>query len=194
MLVEKYKLTLISKKQTTLLCLKAFDAAHAQAQALDIARSLCADKFELGYGACKEDNLSNLYIKLAFNDFTHGECYEWRGSVTNKVPSVYVLSKRFYVRPLILSYLDISKDKTVKNTCRNPKCVNPYHNLYLNEKNSKLGGGDLKMLLAFRSQGVSVPQIAKALNVHRSTVYRLLKNERVPIGDQDHRNCNPRRR
>jgi len=42
------------------------------------------------------------------------------------------------------------------------------------------------MALAFRSQGASIQQIAKALNVHRTTIYRTLKNECVPIGDQDH--------
>ena len=92
---------------------------------------------------------------------------------------MYTLGKRFYVRPLILGYLDITKDAVVKNVCKNPLCVNPYHNQYLHEKNSKLGGGDLQMLLAFRSQGASIPQIAKALNVHRSTIYRILKDERL---------------
>jgi len=87
------------------------------------------------------------------------------------------------VRPLILGYLDIERDETVKNTCGNYKCINPYHNQYLKSKNSKLGSGDLRILLAFRSQGASATQIAKALNVHRSTIYRTLKNERLFAGD-----------
>ena len=179
---ENYSL-LVSKGQTQVkISVKAFDAAHAQAQALDIARSLEADRFELGYGAAKENKLSELFEKLAYNDFDHKECYDWKGSLVNKVPAVYTLNKRFYVRPLILGYLDISKDAVVKNVCRNPLCVNPYHNQYLHEKNSKIGGGDLQMLLAFRSQGASVPQIAKALNVHRSTIYRILKDERFSSG------------
>jgi len=176
---EEYSL-LLSKAQTEVkISIKAFDAAHAQAQALDIARSLEADRFELGYGKAKQNRLSELFEKLAFNDFDHKQCFDWEGSVVNKVPAVYTLGKRFYVRPLILGYLDITKDAVVKNVCKNPLCVNPYHNQYLHEKNSKLGGGDLQMLLAFRSQGASVPQIAKALNVHRSTIYRILKDERL---------------
>ena len=179
---EEYSL-LLSKAQTEIkISIKAFDAAHAQAQALDIARSLEADRFELGYGKAKQNRLSELFEKLAFNDFSHTQCFDWEGSVVNKVPAVYTLGKRFYVRPLILGYLDITKDAVVKNVCKNSLCVNPYHNQYLHEKNSKLGGGDLQMLLAFRSQGASVPQIAKALNVHRSTIYRILKDERFSSG------------
>ena len=179
---EHYSL-LVSKGQTQVkISVKAFDAAHAQAQALDIARSLEADRSELVYSPAKENKLSELFEKLAYNNFDHKECYNWRGSLVNKVPAVYTLNKRFYVRPLILGYLDISKDAVVKNVCRNPLCVNPYHNQYLHEKNSKIGGGDLQMLLAFRSQGASVPQIAKALNVHRSTIYRILKDERFSSG------------
>tara|TARA_R100001510_G_C7646390_1_gene203692 strand:+ start:79 stop:633 length:555 start_codon:yes stop_codon:yes gene_type:complete len=176
---EKYRLVVTKKNTEVNISIKAFDAAHAQAQALDIARSLEVDKFELGYGKAKQNKLSELYEKLAYNDFDHKKCFNWKGSVVNNVPAVYTLNKRFYVRPLILGYLDISRDAVVKNVCKNILCVNPYHNQYLNQKNSKLGGGDLQMLLAFRSQGASVPQIAKALNVHRSTIYRILKNERL---------------
>jgi len=179
---EKYRLVVTKKNTEVNISIKAFDAAHAQAQALDIARSLEAEKFELGYGETKQNKLSELFEKLAYNDFSHEECFDWRGAVVNKVPAVYTLNKRFYVRPLILGYLDIGKDAVVKNVCKNPLCVNPYHNQYLSEKNSKLGGGDLQMLLAFRSQGASVPQIAKALNVHRSTIYRILKDERFSSG------------
>ena len=176
---EQYSLLVSKAKTEVKISIKAFDAAHAQAQALDIARSLEAERFELGYGKAKQNRLSELFEKLAFNDFDHKQCFDWEGSVVNKVPAVYTLGKRFYVRPLILGYLDITKDAVVKNVCKNPLCVNPYHNQYLHEKNSKLGGGDLQMLLAFRSQGASVPQIAKALNVHRSTIYRILKDERL---------------
>jgi len=176
---ENYKLSLIKEDKKLNLALSALDAAHAQGQALDIARSLEAEKFSLSYGETQETKLSKLYEKLAYNKFKHEECDMWEGSVTNGSPSLYAFGKRYYVRPLVLGYLDISRDDVVKTTCGNSKCVNPYHNQYLTSKNSKLGGGDRQMLLAFRSQGVSVQQIAKALNVHRSTIYRILKDERI---------------
>lgn len=191
MFTEKYQVSFTRLNKKIKLAVTAQDAAHAQAQALDITRSLEADKFELGYGECKNNYLSDLYRKLAYNDFSHANCYEWKSCFTNNVPSVYGLGKRYYVRPLILGYLDIQKDQIVKNTCGNNKCINPYHNHYLHFKNSKLGGGDLQIALAFRSQGVCVSQIAKVLKVHRTTIYRALKNERLLIGDKDHRNGDP---
>lgn len=191
---EDYKVLVTRGATQTELALNAQDAAHAQGQALDIARSLEAEKFELAYGRIKETRLSGLYKKLAYNDFSHEVCCEWDGSFTNGVPSVYALGRRHYVRPLILGYLDIQRDKTVKNTCSNTKCINPYHNHYLNFKNSKLTSGDHRIVLAFRSQGVSVTQIAEVLKVHRSTIYRALKNERLLTGDEDHRKSDPRRR
>ena len=186
MTLTRYSLFIEKESKSIRIAITANDAPHAQAQALDIARSLKADRSELDYGKAKDNKLSELYKKLAYNDFEYDSCYEWKGSVTNGVPSVYALSRRYYMRPLILGYLDISQDNIVKNTCNNPLCVNPYHNQYLHEKNSKLGGGDLQMLLAFRSQGVSIPQIAKALKVHRSTIYRILKDERLFAGCKDH--------
>jgi hypothetical protein len=61
---EEYSL-LVSKAKTKVnISIKAFDAAHAQAQALDIARSLEADKFELGYGKAKQNRLSELLKSL----------------------------------------------------------------------------------------------------------------------------------
>ena len=74
---EEYSL-LVTKAQTEVkISIKAFDAAHAQAQALDIARSLEADRFELGYGKAKQNRLSELFEKLAFNDFDHKQCFDW---------------------------------------------------------------------------------------------------------------------
>ena len=181
----RYNLQLNRNNKKLTLAVKANDIAHAQAQSLDIARSLEADKFELTYGKTRLSKLSELFEKLAYNEFDYKNCYRWEGSETNGVPSVYALGRRYYVRPLILGYLDICKDKTVKNTCCNKKCVNPYHYHYLSGTNAKLGGGDLKMALAFRSQGASVPQIAKALNVHRSTIYRTFKNECLFTGSED---------
>jgi hypothetical protein len=189
--IENYQV-LVSKDDNKIkLAITAHDAAHAQAQALDITRSLEADRFELAYGKHKPNKLSELYEKLAYNDFEHATCCEWESSFTNNVPSVYALRKRYYVRPLILGYLDIQRDQTVKNSCNNPKCINPYHNHYLSFKNSKMGSGDLQIALAFRSQGVSVSQIAEVLKVHRSTIYRALKNERLLTGDKDHRQSDP---
>jgi transcriptional regulator of acetoin/glycerol metabolism len=47
----------------------------------------------------------------------------------------------------------------------------------------------LKMLVAYRGQGARVTQIAEAFDVHRSTIYRKLKNEPVLNGTQGHSNC-----
>jgi IS30 family transposase len=47
--------------------------------------------------------------------------------------------------------------------------------MYTQHKNSRLTTGDIKLLEAYSQQGVSVNQIAKALNVHRSTIFRKLK-------------------
>jgi len=186
MSTEDYKLRIFRRRKKLDIAITALDAAHAQGQAMDIARSLDAERFSLVYGKTSETILSNLFRKLAYNDFNHKDCEIWEHSLTNGCPSIYALSRRYYVRPLVLGYLDISKDSVVKTTCGKAKCVNPYHNQYLSSKNSKLGSGDKQMLLAFRSQGVSIPQIAKALNVHRSTIYRALKNERLLIRGKDH--------
>lgn len=164
--------------------IEAHDASHAQAQALDISRALRADRFDLYYG--KEENkktkICELFKKLAYSDFSHHECFEWKGPYTNGCPSVYLFNKRFYVRPMILDYMDMNRDSFVKTTCNNKKCVNPYHFSYAHAKAAKLTCGDRKMMLAFASQGVSVQQIAEALNVHRSTVYRTLNNEHLHSG------------
>lgn len=73
-----------------------------------------------------------------------------------------------------------------KPRCGNPLCINPYHFEYHSEKNAKLSSGDIQMLLAFHSQGASARQIAKALNVNRSTIYRKLKDERLHSGTAHH--------
>ena len=191
MSTEDYKLRIFRRLKKLDIAITALDAAHAQGQAMDISRSLDAERFSLAYGKTEKTILSELYRKLAYNEFNHKDCEIWDHSLTNGCPSLYALSRRYYVRPLVLGYLDISKEGVVKTTCGNSKCVNPYHNQYLSSKNSKLGSGDKQMLLAFRSQGVSIPQIAKALNVHRSTIYRILKNERLLTGDEDQRHGDP---
>ena len=176
MSTESYTLRVFRDDSQTKLSVCANDHVHAQAQAIDIARSLGADRTELSYGEHPESKLSELYRRLAYSDFDSKECFEWQGSLTNHVPSVYAVGRRFYVRPLIQGYLDLDRARIVKSACNNTQCINPYHNHYLHSKNSKLTGGDQQTALAFRSQGVSVPQIALALNVHRSTIHRLLKN------------------
>lgn len=176
MFIENYTLIIFRETQRLKLSVSANDHNHAQAQSVDITRSLQGEKSELTYGKIKETILSDLFRRLAFSDFDRKECFKWPGSFTNGVPSLYALGKRFYVRPLIQKYLDLDQDRVVKNTCKNTKCINPYHNHYLFSNNSKLSGGDHQMALAFRSQGVSVPQIALALNVHKSTIYRFFKD------------------
>jgi len=181
-MIESYNLVVFKANKKTKLSVCAHDAAHAQAQALDISRSLIADKFELAYGLNKESKLSDLYRRLAYSDFKHQECFEWSSSYTNGCPAIYLFGKRFYIRPLILDYMDMNRDNFVKMTCKNKRCVNPYHFSYAPAKASKLTGGDKKLMLAFASQGVSVQQIAEALKVHRTTVYRNLNNERLHSG------------
>jgi hypothetical protein len=171
LLLEKNK----NKKKLTLF---ANDGCHAQAQAQDICRAFEVDKYQLTYGFDKEESISVLFKRLAFNDFVHSECVHWAGSFCNDAPCMYVFKNRFYVKNVILKYLEISKDDyVVKHTCKNKSCINPYHYLYTTSKNSKLTGGDRKMVVAYLSQGASIQQVAKALNVHRSTIYRNLNHE-----------------
>lgn len=158
------------------LAIRANDSNHAQAQASDICRSLNTTAFELTYGEGMPTPLSDLFEKLAFNTFTHDTCVPWGGTYTNKAPCVYVLGNRIYVKYLILKYLDIPNDFVVRPSCKCRDCINPYHFTYLDAKNSKLTSGDLKLLTAYRKQGAGVSQIAKAFNVHRSTVYRKLNS------------------
>jgi hypothetical protein len=178
---ERYILVLNKRTKKTKLALAANDSAHAQAQALDIVRAFNADGCSLTYGTCKDTDLSRLFHGLAFNTFTHKSCYSWTSTECNKVPCCYVFGERFYLRNVILRYLDIPKDNLItKNSCKCASCVNPYHFAYVTEKNEKLSSGDLKLLVAYRSQGAGVSQIASALKVHRSTIYRRLKDEPLP--------------
>jgi Transposase and inactivated derivatives, IS30 family len=181
-LKDNYCLKLQKSNKNLKLAIKANDASHAQAQALDICRSLSADQLTLLYEEHKNTKLSELFKKLAYSDFNHKECFEWSSSYTNGCPAIYLFGKRFYIRPLILDYMDMNRDNFVKMTCKNKRCVNPYHFSYAPAKASKLTGGDKKLMLAFASQGVSVQQIAEALKVHRTTVYRNLNNERLSSG------------
>lgn len=165
--------------------LEANDSNHAQAQALDIARAFDCQQFHLQYGLNHQAHqvLSDFFYKLATSNFDPKNCAEWEGSYTNKNPCLYIFKSRLYIRPLFLKYLDIDRsDVVIKMSCGNSKCVNPYHFQYRKEKNSKLGGADEQLLLSFLRSGVGVPAIAKALNVHRSTIYRKLSDERFRSG------------
>lgn len=178
---SQYRLLLRKTKQELAIPIRANDTAHAQAQAEDICRALEGARFELSYGESDVTPLAELFTKLAGNDFTHGQCWLWGGSFCNNVPCVYVFGKRLYIRNVILKYLDIPKDDAIaKPSCSCKACINPYHTAYTSKskKNQKLGAGDDQLLLAFLGQGISVTQIAKALKVHRSTIYRKLKDER----------------
>lgn len=179
---EHYTLIGYRNNKTRSIGVVANDSYHAQAQALDISRALGLERFTLDYNQkSAQDPVSQLFQDLAYNNFNHSVCYEWEGSFSNNSPVLYAFGTRFYLRNLILDYMDIRKDSVVKTECNNKECVNPYHFSYKTDKASKLTGGDKKMLLAFHGQGASVSQIAKALNVHRSTVYRNL-NEHLHAG------------
>lgn len=186
-MINSYALLILKNNKKLYLPIKGNDTNHAQAQAKDILRSLDATGLELKYINAKENLLSVLFENLAFNLFTFNECFEWTGSYTNKAPCNYVFGKRYYVKDIILKYLDIPKDRvTAKCGCKNVRCVNPYHFEYYDAKNSKFTGGDLKMLVAYRSQGTDIAQLAEAFKVHRSTIYRKLKHERLSIGATHH--------
>jgi hypothetical protein len=185
---DNYILSLIKETKKLRLQITAQDSGHAQAQAGDISRSLGAERYNLSYGNGEEDLLSQLFKDLADNNFIHGECREWEGTFTNGVPCAYVLGSRHYIRTIILKYLDIPKDGvTAKPKCLCKECINPYHFTYVQGKNEKISCGDRKLVVAYRSQGVRVSQIAAALKVHRSTIYRQLSNESVSNGPENHR-------
>lgn len=173
---ESYILTIAKDVTEKKITIYANDNNHAVAQAEDISRALDAEKFQVSYGDESKTLLSSLFKKLAFNNFRYDQCDEWTGSHTNETPCLYIFKKRLYVRNIILKYLDIPKDDCVtKLTCKNIKCINPYHYCYVSQKNSKISGADRGLAVAYLSQGASVSQIASALNVHRSTIYRNIK-------------------
>lgn len=185
-MTTKYTLVIDKDKAKLKILITANDGGHAQAQAADISRALKADKFYLGYELCPPTYLSELFRRLAYNDFSHKQCDLWVGSFCNQNPIIYTLKQRYYVRPMLLDYLQIHKEGCVKPSCGNKMCVNPYHNSYKTMKASKLGDADRNIALVFAGQGVPVKEIAKALNVNRSTIYRTLKRERIPSGTQGH--------
>lgn len=181
-----YCLALRRKNKDLDVAIEANDSNHAQAQACDIARALQADTFSLSYKGIRDTSLSVLFRRLASSDFEHHLCDEWKGSFCNGSPILYALGHKYYVRPLILDYLEINKDGCVKPSCANKLCINPYHNSYKKMKASKLGDADRNLVLAFSSQGVPVREIAKALKVHRSTIYRALNREHLHSGSAHH--------
>ena len=171
--MDDYCLVVEKNKKELQLCVKANDNNHAKAQAVDIARGLQADAFTLVYGQIESCELSEFFNKLAFSNFSHTECFTWQGKYCNNTPIIYALGTKYYVRPLILTYLDIPKDSFVLPKCKRKNCINPFHNTYKNMKASKLTSADRQLALAFASQGTPVKDIAKAFKVHRSSIYRL---------------------
>lgn len=176
---DQYLCLLTKHKRKLKLRLEANDSNHAQAQGLDLRRAFSADSVVISYGTVGETQLSKLISKLTLNDFNYDKCEEWQGPYLGGYPCMYAFQERYYIRPLILKYLDIPDDSTLRMTCGNPHCTNPYHFSYGLQKNAKLSSGDVALVLAYRRQGMGAAQIAEALNVHRSTIYRTLKNERI---------------
>jgi hypothetical protein len=185
---KNYKLTINKDIKFINLSIEANNSNHAVAQAEDICRALDASSFNLQYGACKETPLSNLFKKLSANMYDYQKCDPWEDKFSNNVPCIYVFKQRYYVRNLILKYLDIPREGVVaRPSCNCKSCINPYHFSYKSGKNSKLTGADTNMLLAFLGQGSGVTQAAKALKVHRSTIYRKLNRECLSTRSDDHR-------
>ena len=181
-----YCLKLEKNSKKLRIAILANDSNHAQAQASDIVRAFHANTYSLVYEEVNNSELSQFFKRLAFSDFKHSECHEWTGKYCNGSPVVYALGKKYYIRPLILDYLEINKDGCVQPSCGNKLCVNPYHNSYKKMKASKLGDADINLVLAFSSQGVPVKEIAKALKVHRSTIYRTLNREHFHLRSAHH--------
>lgn len=172
-----HNLRIVKENKAIKIAVKANDSNHAQAQAKDICRALDAEIFRLDYDKIKPNKISELFKKLAFNEFDYSSCFVWTGSSSNDSPCFYGFKKRFFIKPVILKYLDIPVDCTIRCTCDSTNCINPYHFKYVSQKNSKLTDGDCKLLFAYRNQGTTVKQISEILKVNRSTIYRILKNE-----------------
>jgi hypothetical protein len=185
---KDYQLEVIKNKKSVTLALEASNSNHAVAQAEDICRALDATSFNLRYTKYKETPLAILFKKLATNMYDYRTCEPWTETFSNNVPCIYVFKQRYYVRNLILKYLDIPREGVVaRPSCNCKSCINPYHFSYKSGKNSKLTGADTNMLLAFLGQGSGVTQAAKALKVHRSTIYRKLNRECLSTRSDDHR-------
>lgn len=182
---NQYKLELNVCEHKLIIEIHGGDSNHAQAQASDIARALKTQNYTLTYAddTTGHEQLSTLFSDLASNNFSYTDCSFWPGKKANGHPCIYVCGKRFYVRNIIADYLDVrSGDQTIKQKCKNIHCINPYHFEYKAEKNSKLSGGDQKLLVASIGQGARVSQVAQVFKVHRSTIYRKLKDERFYLG------------
>ena len=95
-MTTKYTLVIDKDRVKLKLLIVANDVGHAQAQAADISRALKADKFYLGYELCPLTYLSELFRRLAYNDFSHKQCDLWSGSFSNKNPIIYALKQRYY--------------------------------------------------------------------------------------------------
>jgi hypothetical protein len=188
---EGYSIELSKNKYKLKLRIDANDSGHAQAQAVDICRALQAQSYQLDYAETEPTELSTLFKRLSTNEFTHKECCLWKGKHDKDgYPCIYAFRERYYIRHVILRYLDIPKeDSYLRLTCDDKDCINPFHFSYAERRNEKFTSGDTKLMLAYASQGVSVIQIAKAFNVHRSTIYRKLERERIHPRSSSNRNC-----
>lgn len=195
MVVKDYTLNLLKNNKRTRIQIEANDSAHAQAQAVDICRAVQAGSYQLQYSesnkAQSKSKLSELFCKLSTNQFSHKECCLWEGRIDKDgYPCAYVFNERQFIRTIILRYLDIPReDSHLRLTCENRDCVNPFHFSYTERRNERFTSGDTKLLLAYASQGVSASQMAKAFNVHRSTIYRKLERERIHSWSSSNRNC-----
>ena len=97
MSTEDYKLRIFRRLKKLDIAITALDAAHAQGQAMDISRSLDAERFSLAYGKTEKTILSELYRKLAYNEFNHKDCEIWDHSLTNGCPSIYAFIKKLKI-------------------------------------------------------------------------------------------------
>ena len=79
MAVKNYTLKLDRDKTTLKLSLEANESGHAQAQASDICRALQANSYQLDYVETESTHISELFNKLAVNDFTYNQCFIWKG-------------------------------------------------------------------------------------------------------------------
>ena len=185
---DQYTLELLKGRNRVNISIEALNSGHANAQAQDICKALQVDKYTMGYEQTEPTVLSDLFKNLATSNYDRKDCAEWEGKFDpDGYPCLYLFKQRLYVKNVILRYLDIPRENSsLKLICNNKQCINPYHFNYTERKNEKFTGGDTRMLLAYASQGVSIEQIAKAFNVHRTTVYRKLHREHFYSGPQNH--------
>ena len=179
---EFYALHLRKQNRLVRLSVTANDRSHGSAQACDIARALRANAYRLFYTQIEDSILSRLFTKLSTNDFESDKCFTWEGSSDKgKYPCTYLFDERYLIRDIILRYLDSPKESNrLKMICGEHLCINPHHFTFTRYGDRTIADGDRQMLLAYVSQGATAAQLAEHFGVSRSTIYRKLKNERLP--------------